>query len=431
MRASLRGIGCAAVVVAGFLVAVNSFAQFGGGRASNDQQRDRTAGGEFGGRGEYGGGMEGYGGADFYGTGRGGEGRESGGGYGELGGEFAASATEDGEADGPFDFGGGESSPFADRSPQLLRQTRRFAQRREAEQMINDALDKPLVTDLSYVETPLDQITSAISAAYDIPIVFDTVALDSLAISPEVEVTVSLRNITLGAALTLLFREVEDLTYIVDNEVLLITSTDAAAERIQTRVYNVSDLVGDSAGLGLSDASTSTFDELIDALIANVEYDSWRNNGAGQGQISHLKPGMLVVTQTAAGHDLLADALAEIRLVRREIVESGVVASDTRSAMGSTSFAIDPSLLDGANSARDQVVAALISSVPAWNDFPADSGEPFLHIVGNRVLVRHTPAVLAQIRQAIRSLGLELRESYGSPRRGGFDGADQEGRGAF
>ncbi|MCA9233827.1 MAG: VWA domain-containing protein, partial [Planctomycetales bacterium] len=122
----------------------------------------------------------------------------------------------------------------------------------ESESRIYDALRKPLVAPLEYIETPLNQITAALQEDYNIPIVFDKAALDTLAISPEVEITVNLSNITLRSALELMLKEVEDLTYIIDNEVLLITSADEAEQRLQVKVYPVADLVLPIQPLGLT-----------------------------------------------------------------------------------------------------------------------------------------------------------------------------------
>lgn len=112
-----------------------------------------------------------------------------------------------------------------------------------AEQKIQEALRSPLKLPLDYVEIPLNQIIQAIADDYNIPIVFDRQALEALAISEETEITVNLRNITLRSAMEIMLRQVEDLTYIIDNEVMMITSEDEAQQRLTVKAYPVADLV--------------------------------------------------------------------------------------------------------------------------------------------------------------------------------------------
>ncbi len=120
-------------------------------------------------------------------------------------------------------------------------QVRAVAQ--NAEQQINTALDQRLKTPMHYENEQLDIVLAAIADEYGIPIVFDKAALDEVAISAESEVSVSLRNVSLQAALNLMFKEpgLEDLCYVVDEEVLLITTQERANETLVTKVYRIDD----------------------------------------------------------------------------------------------------------------------------------------------------------------------------------------------
>ncbi|MEX2114740.1 MAG: hypothetical protein WD845_16225, partial [Pirellulales bacterium] len=75
-----------------------------------------------------------------------------------------------------------------------------------------------------------------------------------------VPVTLEVDNVSLRTALRLLLRRL-DLTYVVEDEVLLITTVDAASQRIVTTVYPLGDLLlpaTQSAG-GLSGGPASGF----------------------------------------------------------------------------------------------------------------------------------------------------------------------------
>lgn len=117
--------------------------------------------------------------------------------------------------------------------------------RSKAEEAIQSALRESLKTPISYEGEQLNIILETIADEYNIPIIFDKAALDEVAISPESEVTINLRNVSLRSALNLMLKEpgLEDLTYVIDEEVLLITTEEKANETLKVKVYPVADLV--------------------------------------------------------------------------------------------------------------------------------------------------------------------------------------------
>jgi len=123
----------------------------------------------------------------------------------------------------------------------------------DAEERIQSALREPLKAPLDFTEQPLNEIIETLEEEYEIPIEFDNAALDEVAISPEAEVTVNYRNITLRSALNLMLKQpgLEDLTYVIDEEVLLITTIDRADATLKVKVYPVADLVLPVQNLGI------------------------------------------------------------------------------------------------------------------------------------------------------------------------------------
>ncbi|NOZ41371.1 MAG: VWA domain-containing protein, partial [Planctomycetes bacterium] len=117
--------------------------------------------------------------------------------------------------------------------------------RSKAEESIQAALRETLKTPLNYEAEPLNIVLEAIADEYNIPIVFDKAALDEVAISAESEVSIVLRNVSLKSALNLMLKEpgLEELTYVIDDEVLLITTEEKANETLKNKVYPVADLV--------------------------------------------------------------------------------------------------------------------------------------------------------------------------------------------
>lgn len=115
----------------------------------------------------------------------------------------------------------------------------------EAEQKISEALQGPLTSvGLDFTATPLEEVIEFLRDEYQIEIQLDTTALDELGLGPDEPVTVNLRNVSLRSALRRMLGGLE-LTYIIEDEVLLITTEEEAELKLTVKVYPVGDLVID------------------------------------------------------------------------------------------------------------------------------------------------------------------------------------------
>jgi hypothetical protein len=106
-----------------------------------------------------------------------------------------------------------------------------------AEVKIHSALTKEAHFD--FIETPLDQAVQFLKEAHQIPIELDKKALDQVGIGTDTPITRALKGIALESALRLLLRDL-DLGFVVQDEVLLITSADEirkSGARCEVRVY--------------------------------------------------------------------------------------------------------------------------------------------------------------------------------------------------
>lgn len=179
---------------------------------------------------------------------------------------------------------------------------------------------------------PLIDILNHIKEEHNLPIAIDMAGLDELAISPDTEIEVSYANMSLRSALNLMLKQpgLEDLTFIIDNEVLLITTEERANESVQTHLYWIKDLqpktIGSAAahersaeGRGRSSFQTrSPNTTLREAIIQCIESDSWMENGKGEGAIVQIEPGILIVSQTHRVHQEIKNFLEAIRTLREE-----------------------------------------------------------------------------------------------------------------
>jgi len=97
-------------------------------------------------------------------------------------------------------------------------------------------------TEFEFFETPLDEVVNFLREHHHIEVQIDKKALEDLGIGTDTQVTKSLKGISLRSALKLMLREL-DLTYMIKDEVLLITTPEVADNQLSTKVYPVADLV--------------------------------------------------------------------------------------------------------------------------------------------------------------------------------------------
>ena len=181
-----------------------------------------------------------------------------------------------------------------------------------AERKIEQALASP--TELEFIETPLEDAISYLSDYHEIPIRIDRKALEEIGVGQDSTVTERLRGISMGSALTLMLRELE-LTYLIENEVLSITTIEAAQTRLTTKVYPVTDLLTRSDRPDGGDPAD--FDTMIELITATVAPETWDEAG-GPGSIRGValrNVQTLVVSQTYHGHRRIAALLDELRRV--------------------------------------------------------------------------------------------------------------------
>ena len=141
-----------------------------------------------------------------------------------------------------------------------------------AQQRIESALDA--TAEVEFHETPLSEVVGFLRETYKIPVVINNRALDDVGLGTETPVTMSLRGISLRSLLHLMLKEL-DLTYVIRNQVLMITTPEEAESRLASRVYPVSDLAIDVPPPLVVGSLPSRFDTVKNLLQEIVAPDSW------------------------------------------------------------------------------------------------------------------------------------------------------------
>ncbi|MBM3998577.1 MAG: hypothetical protein FJ297_03370 [Planctomycetes bacterium] len=183
------------------------------------------------------------------------------------------------------------------------REARRPGEERAAA-TIEQALDGVLSADIH--DLTLDSLVDFLRDQ-GLPALLDKHALADAAISGDEPVSFQYSGVQLRSALTIALRE-QDLTWLVADEVLLITTPEVAEQRPMTRVYFVGSVLrkrssvnidgerqlGDGDGVQLGNTAGDgvrrpdyDFAELIEAITSTIAPDTWESVG-GSGTIRPL-----------------------------------------------------------------------------------------------------------------------------------------------
>ena len=193
------------------------------------------------------------------------------------------------------------------------------------EAAIEKALASP--TQVEFVDTPLQDVIDYLKDYHRIEIQVDTKALNDVGISPTTPITKNLKGISLRSALKVMLHEL-CLTYVIQDEVLLITTQEEEDCHLTTKVYPVADLVvcRNSKGELWDD-----YDTLIDVITGTLP-PTWCDV-ASSGSISGASLGtakVLVVSQTQDVHRQIIELLEQIRAVAAKNPDAGLPQRDKK-----------------------------------------------------------------------------------------------------
>jgi hypothetical protein len=171
---------------------------------------------------------------------------------------------------------------------------------------IVQTLAEPLKsTGLEFTEEPLENVVNFLQNEYDIPIFLDIHALEDDGLTPDEAISINVRNISLRSAMRMLLKQ-KNLTYVIRNEVLIITTPEEAEANLVACVYDVRDLID-------GNHDNRDIKSLADVVVSCIAPETWAVNKGGEAKIRTLRPGLLVISQTQAVHEQIADLLSVIR----------------------------------------------------------------------------------------------------------------------
>ena len=147
-----------------------------------------------------------------------------------------------------------------------------------------------------YPQIALADVAADLSARFGIPVMLSRKALDDAGVGTDTQIELDLSGISLRSALSVMLEQ-HDLTYRIQDEVLMITTHDEAESQQLTTIHEISALLPNDSERVVYSRSRKASD-LIRAITSTIEPDTWSAaGGAGSIEfIDHLS--ILVVTQT-------------------------------------------------------------------------------------------------------------------------------------
>ncbi|HWA98489.1 MAG TPA: hypothetical protein VG713_08350 [Pirellulales bacterium] len=176
---------------------------------------------------------------------------------------------------------------------------------------LEDVLNEP--TEMEFIDTPLHDVFEYLRQKHAIEIQLDCQVLADAGVAIDHPVTFHAKNLSLRGALHTMLRTMPSpLAYVIRDEVLLITTQDAANTLLEVRVYPVADFIDPSKA---AEERAHDFDALKDVIRTTLP-NSWSEFG-GAANIKESPSAMaLVVYQTQEGHRQINDLLRTLREVR-------------------------------------------------------------------------------------------------------------------
>ena len=209
---------------------------------------------------------------------------------------------------------------------------------------IEKALASPI--HLDFTEAPLQDVIDFLKTTHDIEILIDKKVLEDKTVRASMPVTINVKGIRLESALRLMLRNMRpELTFIIKDRVLLITTLDVANEELATVLYPVPDLV---ACHDEHDTPWDDYETLIKVITSTIKPTTWDDVGAPGSIVGNTigTAKILVVSQTREVHEEIADLLAKIREIAKDNPNAGVprrnrpAAKAVSGQMGPTSVSV-------------------------------------------------------------------------------------------
>lgn len=271
---------------------------------------------------------------------------------------------------------------------------------------VRQALDQPITAE--WVDVSLSEVVGALYGQAKVPIFIDVRALEEYGIATDEPITLKVENLALRHVLRRLLRPLE-LSYVVRDEALVITTEEEAEMELLTVIYPVAHLAG--AGEGDEMVLAERLDHLIRAVTSSIAVDSWTDVGGPGAVACLLNPPCLIVSQTEEMHEQISMLLSRLyhAVEGQPDLPSITVGAD---ALRIERYYLSLDQGAGKTIATDDVINLIMRTV-AWGG----ANDAYIGALGESIVVRHNDKVHHEVRRLLQRLGL-----LSSPPYSGFSG---------
>ncbi|MCA9177615.1 MAG: hypothetical protein KDB14_24180 [Planctomycetales bacterium] len=171
---------------------------------------------------------------------------------------------------------------------------------------------------VEYVDVPLEVVVAEISKQVEAPMRLDRRALEESVIPLDSPVNFSLKDVTARSVLRHMLQDL-NLTYLVRDGVIEVTTPEACEDAMETAVYPVADLAKSDP------TKLNDYDNLTQLLLEMTDRDTWSDVG-GPGAIHGPYRGTLTISQSNRVHEqleALIDAMRKLDLQSTSVITAG------------------------------------------------------------------------------------------------------------
>ncbi len=262
--------------------------------------------------------------------------------------------------------------------------------RTPAEFEIEMKLDKPIPIEIS--QTPLDQAIEHLRNVTNLPISIDTASIAAEGINLSTPITERLSSVATRHVLSIIL-EKAGLSYVVENDVVKVTTTKKAKGRLFTKVFSVADLVTPIPNFVLPDYSN--FDKMLNANAIN----------RGHAYIQGLSPTPHMPQQGLGGGAALSGQHASNPGISGGLNFGASGQLDTNQFGGSGPLDGSANITNERNTKHEQLMKLITGMVRPYSwDGMGGPGRVEYFDIGSALVVNQTADVIQEVADLLEAL---------------------------
>jgi peptidoglycan hydrolase-like protein with peptidoglycan-binding domain len=285
-----------------------------------------------------------------------------------------------------------------------------------ANQRVLDALQQSPTEgqSLDFDGVPLAELLEVIGDTCKTPTHINATALEAYGVAADHPTDFHQQGTTIAMALKRALAPL-GLAYVVRDGALTITTQDDAQTQLDLAVYSVADLVESNPELA------GALPETIKKMVAT---STWAENGGGEGAVSILPGGALLVSQSQAVHEEVAALLASLR----EMQKATKTLPDGAGGFAYGTTAAPTISLTRSSEFHAPIITTAAASTDTGPTTPGNESTPALEFARTAPSVEPTvEELLDQARAQVRKLAVVAKEAAKVREQAGQQGSATRG----